>query len=122
MKFRNIFLSILIGVAAGILAGLFGLGGGIIVIPALIWFFSVDQHTAQGTSLVTFLGPVSFFSAFYYYKAGYANLSIGIVIALGMLIGALLGAQIALNLNKELMRKVFAVFLLVIAIFTYFKS
>jgi len=112
----------LIGLFAGALGGLFGIGGGIIIVPALVWFLGYSQHRAQGTSLVMLVLPVGILGAINYYKAGNADIKAATILALGFFGGSLLGSKLALNLSPEIMRKSFAVFLLLIAIQLFFKK
>ncbi|MES2110991.1 MAG: sulfite exporter TauE/SafE family protein [Bacteroidota bacterium] len=106
---------ILIGLAAGFLGGMVGLGGGIILIPALMLFLSMDQRMAQGTTVAIMLPPIGFFAAFNYYKAGYVNIKYALVIAIVFMVGGYLGSKLALNLPVPLLKKMFAVLLVIIA-------
>jgi uncharacterized membrane protein YfcA len=106
---------ILIGLAAGFLCGMVGLGGGIILIPALMLFLAMDQRMAQGTTIAIMLPPIGFFAAFNYYKAGYVNIKYALVIAVVFMVGGYLGSKLALNLPVPLLKKIFAVVLVVVA-------
>lgn len=106
---------ILIGLAAGFLCGMVGLGGGIILIPALMLFLAMDQRMAQGTTIAIMLPPIGFFAAFNYYKAGYVNVKYALVIAVVFMVGGYLGSKLALNLPVPLLKKIFAVVLVVVA-------
>jgi len=106
---------ILIGLAAGFLCGMVGLGGGIILIPALMLFLAMDQRMAQGTTVAIMLPPIGFFAAFNYYKAGYVNVKYALVIAVVFMVGGYLGSKLALNLPVPLLKKIFAVVLVVVA-------
>jgi uncharacterized membrane protein YfcA len=108
-------LLILIGLVAGVLAGMVGLGGGIILIPALMLFLSMDQRMAQGTTVAIMLPPIGFFAAFNYYKAGYVNIKYALIIAIVFMVGGYLGSKLALNLPVPVLKKMFAVLLVVIA-------
>ena len=114
-----IFLGI--GLAAGILAGMFGIGGGIIIIPALVFLAGMDQQTAQGTSLGALLLPVGFFGALAYYKRGHMDIRAAALVGLGLLIATGVGAWINLKLTPDAARKTFAVFLLLMAVRMWFK-
>ncbi len=118
----TLIISILIGLLAGILSGLLGIGGGTVVIPALIYFLHMNQHQAQGTSLVALLLPVGLLAVIEYYKSGYANLKVGLIIALGLFIGAYFGAKIAGSISDSVLRKAFAVFFVLIALRMFFKK
>jgi uncharacterized protein len=104
-----------IGLAAGFLGGMIGLGGAIILIPAMVMFLAMDQRTAQGTTIAIMLPPIGFFAAFNYYKAGYVNIKYALVIAVVFMIGGYLGSKVALNVPVTVLKKIFAVVLVLIA-------
>lgn len=116
MDLQTIVILILIGIAAGILGGMVGVGGGIIIVPALIFFLGFTQKMAQGTSLGILLLPVGILGVFQYYKQGYVDMRVVVVISLGFLIGSFFGSKIALALPQETVKKVFAVLMIVVAI------
>ena len=105
-----------IGLMAGVLGGIFGIGGAIIMIPAMVYFLGVDQHTAQGTSLAVMLPPIGLFAAYNYYKAGQVNIWYAIIIAVSFMIGGYFGSKIALNLPEHVMKKVFGFFPIIMAL------
>lgn len=107
----NFLAFALIGLAAGILSGLFGIGGGIIIIPALLFFMDFSQLKAQGTTLAILLPPVGLLAFLEYYKRGNVDIFAGIVICIFLFIGAKFGAQFANQLPVELLKKLFAVLL-----------
>lgn len=104
-----------IGLAAGTLGGMIGLGGGIIIIPAMVYLLGVDQRMAQGTSIAIMLPPIGLFAAFNYYKAGYINIKYAIVIALTFFVGGYIGSKLSLALPEATVKKVFAVILVITA-------
>jgi uncharacterized protein len=116
MNPATIVILVVIGLAAGIFGGIFGVGGAIIMIPALVYFMGMDQHMAQGTSLAVMLPPIGLFAAYNYYKAGQANLWYAAIIALAFMIGGYFGSKIALNLPENLMKKIFGIFLILVAL------
>ena len=116
METQTVLIIILIGIAAGILSGLVGVGGGIIIVPALVYFVGFSQKTAQGTSLGLILLPVGILGVLQYYKQGHIDLKVVWILAVGFLIGGYLGSKIALNLSQETVRKIFAILMIVIAI------
>jgi uncharacterized protein len=116
MGATTVLLLIIIGLMAGVFGGMFGVGGAIIMIPALVYFLGVDQHTAQGTSVAVLLPPIGLFAAYNYYKAGEVNIWYAVIIAVAFLVGGYFGSMIALKLSGSLMRKVFAVMLILIAL------
>ncbi len=113
---NEILLLILVGTIAGILGGLFGIGGGIIVIPILIFVFGMSQHQAQGTSVAFLLLPVGIFAFINYYKAGYINIKYAAILAVTFVIGGWLGSKIAINISDINLKKIFAVFIIIVGI------
>jgi hypothetical protein len=107
---------IAIGVGAGILAGLFGIGGGIIIVPALVLLARLSPITATGTSLGALLLPVGALGAWEYYRRGHMNVGAALWIAAGLLFGAWVGARLAQNLSPVQLRRMFAVFLAMVSI------
>jgi uncharacterized protein len=116
MSTATIIILILIGLTAGVFSGMIGIGGAIIIIPALIYLLHLDQHTAQGTSLAIMLPPIGLLAVMNYYKAGAINLKFALVIALAFMIGGYFGSKFALNIPVESIRKIFAIVLLLIAV------
>ena len=108
-------LWIALGVGAGTLGGLFGVGGGLVMIPAMIYGFGMTQHQAQGTSLAVMLPPIGLLAVWRYYVAGHVHLTMAMYVCLGFLVGGLLGAQVANTLSELWLRRAFAIFLLVVA-------
>jgi uncharacterized protein len=115
MTIQTILILVIIGVAAGILGGLVGVGGGIIIVPSLVYFLSFSQKSAQGTSLGLLLLPVGIFGVLQYYKQGHVDLKVVAIIAIGFLAGSYFGSKIALSLPQETVKKIFAIMLLLIA-------
>jgi uncharacterized protein len=122
MNFTTIMILILVGLMAGVFGGLFGVGGGIVMIPAMVYFLAVDQQTAQGTSLAVMLPPIGLFAAYNYYKAGHVQIWYAVIIAVTFLIGGYFGSKIALNLSENLMKRIFGVFLLLVALRMIFSK
>lgn len=116
MNVHEFILLALIGLAAGIFGGMIGLGGGVIMIPAMIYFLSMNQLSAQGTSLAIMLPPVGMFAVMNYYKAGQINLKYAIIIAIAFTIGGYFGSGIALHIPVSIVKKIFAISLIMIAI------
>ncbi len=114
-----------IGVLAGIAAGIFGIGGGIILIPLLMIFFKYPQATANGTSLVALLLPVGILGVREYYKASKIsgeNIRMGLLIALGLFVGTYLGARIAVHVPEHVLTKMFSLLLVVVAVKLFFAK
>lgn len=109
-------LYILLGLAAGLFGGTFGLGGGAIIVPSLVYFFGFTQHQAQGTSLAIMVPPIALLAAMKYYSQGNVKLGVALFVCLGFFVGGLLGAQYAHKLSDPLLRKLFGIFLFFVAI------
>ncbi len=104
-----------IGVAAGLLAGLFGIGGGVVIVPALLLVARMSPQRAVGTSLAALLLPVGALGAWHYYRSGQVDMRAALLVALGLFVGAWLGANLALRLPARDLQRAFAVFLLFVA-------
>lgn len=111
----NNILFIIVGTAAGILSGLFGIGGGIIIVPALMYLCGFSQLKAQGTSLAILLPPVGILAFLNYYKRGEVNLKAGILICIFLVIGAFLGAKLSAVIPANIMKKLFGILMLLIS-------
>ena len=107
---------LLIGAIAGVFGGLLGIGGGTIVVPALIYFFHMTQHKAQGTILAAFLPPVALLAVIRYYYSGNVDITAACFIALGLLIGGYYGAGLSLAIPDVMLKRAFGIFLLVLAV------
>ncbi len=121
MQTQELILIIIIGLAAGILSGLVGVGGGIIMVPALVLFLHYNQHQAQGTSLAVLCLPVVILGFLKYYqeceKMGTPiNLKVVGLLAIGFVVGAYVGGSLAIKIDKEALKKIFAIILLYTAI------
>lgn len=116
MTLNTIIILIIIGVAAGMLSGLVGIGGGIIIVPALVYILGFSQKNAQGTSLGLLLLPVFIVSLLYYYKAGYVNIKAIPFLAIGFLVGGYFGSKLALALPDLTVKKIFAILMIIVAI------
>lgn len=102
---------LLIGLAAGILSGLVGVGGGLIVVPALIFFMGYNQYQAQGTSLGLLLLPVGILAVMNYYNKGHIDVKVVAVMSIAFILGGWLGSKLALRLPEDIVKKIFAIFL-----------
>jgi uncharacterized membrane protein YfcA len=116
MSLTTIFILVIIGLMAGVFGGMFGVGGAIIMIPALVYFLGVDQHTAQGTSVAIMLPPIGLFAAYNYYKAGQVNIWYAVIIAVAFMAGGYFGSLIALKIPENLLKKLFGILLLILAL------
>jgi uncharacterized membrane protein YfcA len=115
MSGTTFLILIIIGLVAGFLGGMIGLGGAIILIPAMVLFLAMDQRMAQGTTIAIMLPPIGLFAAYNYYKAGFVNVRYALVIAAVFMLGGYLGSKLALNLPVGVLKKIFAVVLALIA-------
>jgi len=112
----NIYLYLLLGLIAGILSGLIGIGGAIIIIPSLVLFFGLSQHMAQGTTLALMVPPIGLLAAWTYYRAGFVDVKIAALICAGFFFGGLIGARFATEISEQLLRKIFGIVLLLTSI------
>jgi uncharacterized membrane protein YfcA len=122
MKVTEIIIFIAIGLAAGMLSGMFGVGGGIIIVPALVLFAGMSQHTAQGTSLGLMLFPIGILAAWNYYKDGHLDIKAGLLIAAAFVIGGYLGSKLSLTINQLTLKRIFGALMLIVAIRLIFFS
>jgi len=116
MTLTQLILLAIIGLMAGIFSGAFGVGGAIIVIPALIFFLGFSQHQAQGTSLAFMIPPVTLMATLHYWKNGYVNWKFALILALMFFVGTYFGSMISISLPEKILRKLFGGLLLVVAI------
>lgn len=107
---------ILLGLIAGIMSGLVGIGGGIIIVPALVIIFGFSQKLAQGTTLALLVPPIGLLAAYTYYKHGYVNMHAAIFIVLGFIIGSLIGAKYVVHLSNAAVIRLFSLFLIALAL------
>ncbi len=107
-------LYIFLGLVAGILSGVFGIGGGTILIPALVFLFGLTQHQAQGTTLALMVPPIGLLAAIRYYQAGNVKLNIAAFVCLGFFFGALLGAHYIQNVPDPILKRFFGIFMVII--------
>ena len=115
MNGNTLLILIIIGLVAGFLGGMMGLGGAIILIPAMVLFLSMDQRMAQGTTIAIMLPPIGLFAAYNYYRAGYVNVKYALIVAAVFMAGGYLGSKFALSINVNILKRVFAALLALIA-------
>ncbi|MCX6210017.1 MAG: sulfite exporter TauE/SafE family protein [Bacteroidetes bacterium] len=111
-----IIILIVIGICSGALSGLVGVGGGIIIVPCLIYFLGFSQKMAQGSSLGILLLPAGILGVLQYYKQGQIDFKVVLIVALGFVVGNLFGSKLALSISDALLKKIFAILLIVIAL------
>jgi uncharacterized membrane protein YfcA len=114
MSIVNVVLYVLVGLGAGVLSGLVGIGGGVVIIPALVFLFGFTQQQAQGTTLAMLVPPIGILAAWAYYKQGFVNLPAAGLLILGFVGGGYLGARVAVSLSNDVVTRIFGVFLLVL--------
>lgn len=112
----EIIYLVVIGILAGILSGMFGVGGGIIIVPALVFFLGMTQHQAQGTSLGLMLLPIGILAAYNYYKTGNLNIKYGLIIAAAFVVGGYFGSKISLGLDQIMLKRIFGILMIFVAI------
>lgn len=117
-----LLLLIVIGIVTGFAAGMLGIGGAIIMIPALVFMLGLSQQTAQGTSLAVMLPPVGILAAWNYYKAGNVNLKFALILAATFLIGSYFGSKLAINIPQPVLKKIFGLLLLLVAVRMLFSK
>ena len=105
-----------LGMIAGYFSGLVGIGGGVIIVPALVLLFGFNQHTAQGTTLALLVPPIGMLAAFSYYQKGFVDMKTAILICIGFIIGGFIGSKMAIGLSENLMRRIFAIVLIILGI------
>lgn len=110
-----------IGATAGMLSGMFGIGGGLLIVPALVFLLAFDLQTAVGTSLATMLAPIGIFAVYNYHSAGKINWWVTLFLSVAFVAGAFGGSKLALTFDEEVVRKSLAVFLLIVAVYMWFK-
>ncbi len=118
----QIIITGLIGLAAGVLSGLLGLGGAIIIIPALVMFLGFSQQMAQGTTLIMMVLPVGALAAWQYYQQGFVEIKTALILAVMFFVGGFFGAKFAMHVPQETMKKGFAVVLMLIAAKIWFET
>jgi uncharacterized protein len=116
MDLHQFIIIAIIGLAAGLLGGLLGLGGAIIMIPAMVMFLGYSQQTAQGTALMMMVLPVGALAAYQYYVDGYVEIKVALIMAAFFFVGGYFGARFATYIPQELLKKLFAVMLLILAL------
>ncbi len=113
---QTIIVLVLIGFVAGALSGLFGIGGGVVMVPAMVFLLGMTQHNAQGTSIGLMLLPIGGLAAYNYYQQGELNIKYGLIIAAAFFIGGYFGSKMSLGLSEVWLKRAFGVLMLVIAV------
>ena len=116
----QIILFLILGLLAGIISGIAGIGGGVIIVPALIFIFGFTQQQAQGTTLALLVPPIGFLAAYTYFKNDLVNIKVAAFICIGFFIGGLIGSKIAVNIPNEILQKIFGAVILLIGAYMLF--
>ena len=122
MSISTCIILIVIGILAGILSGVVGVGGGLIIIPLLIILLDLSQHEAQGTSLAVMLPPIGILAAINYHKAGFVKWEYAMIIAITFIIGGYFGSKYAVILRPEIVKRVFGIVMLIGALKMIFSK
>lgn len=116
LNMTTILLLLALGLLAGILSSMVGIGGGIVIVPALVFLFGISQKMAQGTSLVMLLPPIGLLAVINYYKAGFVDLRLAGILIVAFVAGSYFGSKVALNLSELMLKRIFGVLLMLLAI------
>jgi uncharacterized membrane protein YfcA len=116
MNTTTILLLVFIGLLAGVLSGFIGIGGGLVIVPALVYLVGMNQHIAQGTSLVLMLPPIGILAVMNYYKADMLNLKYAGIIAATFIVGGYFGSKLSLTVSPAIVKKVFAISMILVAV------
>lgn len=122
MQLSTILALVLIGLAAGVLSGFVGIGGGLLIVPCLVYFLGLSQHEAQGTSLAMMLPPIGILACYNYHQAGSLNWKYGLILASVFIVGAFFGSKFSLKLSPLMVKRVFGVLLLLTSIKMIFSK
>jgi uncharacterized membrane protein YfcA len=122
LDMETIVYLVLIGLAAGFLGGMVGIGGGVLIVPALVLLLGLSQHQSQGISLAMMIFPVGILGVINYYKKGYVDFRYAGLLAVGFFVGSYIGSKFSLSLPQELVKKIFAVVMILLAIKLLFSG
>jgi uncharacterized membrane protein YfcA len=122
MTFQHVILLIIIGLSAGLLGGLLGIGGAIIIIPSLVFFLAYSQQTAQGTVLLMLLFPIGALGTWQYYIKGFVDVKAALILAAAFFISSYFGAKLAVRIPQDMLKKAFAILLIILAVKVFFDK
>ncbi|NOY95015.1 MAG: sulfite exporter TauE/SafE family protein [Chlorobi bacterium] len=122
MSTSQLIILIIVGLASGLLSGVLGVGGGIIVIPALVFILGFSQHQAQGTSLAFMVMPVGILAVWKYWKGGYVDWNFAFVLAFTFFVGAYFGSMLSVNIPDRILKKIFGILMFVVSIKMIFSK
>ncbi len=113
---NEILILLALGLVAGILSGMVGIGGGIVIVPALIYFLGFSQHSAQGTVLFMFLLPIGILGVFNYWQAGHVDWKVACIMGITFLAGSFIGSKTAIAIDQSLLKKIFGVIIFLVSL------
>lgn len=122
MRMSEIILIAILGILAGFLSGTLGIGGGLIIVPSMVFLLGMSQRAAQGTSLAFMLPPISILAVLKYAQHGYVNWKYAAIISLLFVVGSYLGSLVVVHIPSNILKKVFAVFMVVVAVKMFFSK
>lgn len=122
MKLEQIIILILIGIGAGFIGGMAGIGGGLVIVPMLIIFMGMTQHQAQGTSIGTLVFPIAILAAINYSNEGFVNWKFVVFLVFSFMVGSYFGSKLAVNLDGKMLKRVFGTVMIIAAIKMYWDS
>ena len=111
---NSIYILLLVGLIAGAMSGLVGIGGGIIIVPVLVYFLNFNQQQAQGTTLFMFLFPIGILGVMNYYKAGYVDIKTALIVGSTFIIGSYFGSKLAISLDQKTVKQIFGVIIVLL--------
>ncbi len=116
MQVEQVVLLLIVGLLAGIVAGGLGVGGGIVIVPSLVFFLGFSQHQAQGTSLAMMLPPIGILAAYNFWREGHVNIKIALILMVAFVLGGYIGSIISVHIPDKLLRKIFGVFVFLVSL------
>jgi uncharacterized protein len=116
LKMETVAIILVIGIFAGMFSGFIGIGGGLIVVPCLVYFLGMSQHDAQGTSLAMMLPPIGAIAVYNYYKAGHVDFKVATILCISFIVGSFFGSKIAISLSPATIKKAFGILIILLGI------
>lgn len=113
---NDIFILLALGLLAGVLSGMVGIGGGIIIVPALVYFLGFTQQGAQGTTLLMFLPPIGILAVYNYYKADYLDWKTAGIMAITFFVGSFFGSKVAVSIDQQMLKKIFGAIIFLVSL------
>jgi hypothetical protein len=116
LNMETVIIILIIGLFAGVFSGFIGIGGGLIVVPCLVYFLGMSQHLAQGTSLAMMLPPIGVIAVYNYYKAGEVDFKVAAILCISFIAGSYFGSKIAIRLSPDQLKKAFGIIIILVGI------